>query len=184
MICLFQLTKYPHLYRHTLWGRLIEREDGDSEIFKNRNKFAEDRPGIKSVLPSKVPNYVKEWVQPETPGAYFSDVMNHPEFYYDGNVFHVVVSSYIPDASQLPIFRERGFEQVPNLYSQTATTFVKAVPKREKNAGRPPYSAEEKEKARLKRNAKQRIIQKPYNDRRRDLFKKALEALHNVQVSE
>lgn len=130
----FDLTKYPEIFRTTYWGG-FSKQRNNWEIADNRNKFVEDYKIIK-YKGRKAPNYITNYFE----NNYLYD---HPEIYESKDNYVLIVSTYITDNDE----EERnsfnrglyhsdlykvGWEKIYKLYTETATTFVKVVPKRKR----------------------------------------------------
>jgi hypothetical protein len=113
-------TNYPDIFKNTYWGQGDLGGIPPPHIVENRNIFVTEF-GILNTKRS--PEYIhKHYV--------LTGTTRHCETYYTKDKDYVLVSSpYNPDVTP---FIENGWTKYSNLYSDSATTWIKIVPFRNK----------------------------------------------------
>ncbi len=121
MPSLYELTKYPRLYKNTYWGSFgSDSYDVGPEIISNRNKFAE-KYNLKRLTNRMYKSVAKEFDGSNGNTCSF----DHVEVYVDFNGNYVIVSSpYCNDDFK---YLRLGWSCYDQLYSGQASTYIKVV---------------------------------------------------------
>ena len=116
MTYFYDCTKYPKIYDGTYWGHFKASEQHylEPKIIENRNNFINDYHIKRSC---KTPKYVQ-----------FKDdpfLCDHIECYYTTDKKYIILCS--PYGGERPTLLTKGWKQIPQMYSTSATTFMKEL---------------------------------------------------------
>lgn len=119
----YKHTDYPHLYCNCYWGRFpYDPSEDYKDLFENRNKFVADynirHKSCGSLIQfSHIANGIRR-----TNEMYF----DHMEKYRstDGK-YIIIVSPYANPQKAQEVLGSLGFQQIYNLYSDSATTWIR-----------------------------------------------------------
>ena len=125
----YEYTKYPKIYMGTYWGNHgVEKYNHDPELNKNRNDF------VSKYRIKKLVNKYPQWVNKQR--AVFDNNFNrkdgvncdHTEIYYTiDKKYLLLISPYAVDEKVMIEYEKYGFEKVPKMYSESATSFIKFI---------------------------------------------------------
>jgi len=128
----FEYTKYPEIYMGTYWGfHRIEKIHHDHEVNKNRDDFI-SKYGIKRLV-KKYPQWVNK--QREIIDSRYNRKdgidCDHAEIYYTiDKKYLLLISPYgvnNNDEKVMNKYENYGFEKVPKMYGESATSFIKFI---------------------------------------------------------
>lgn len=134
-----ELTEYKKIFSQVYWGQFTAYvyKDGTmntsevpsdnnktiNDIVQNRNEFARKYKIKSSGLPYKtVTKFIYDNFTDSNKHYYKTD---HVEYYktYDDKLI-VISSPYVPSAEDIEKYLKKGWIQIEQLYSNTATTFM------------------------------------------------------------
>ena len=121
----YSLTDYPRIFKGLYWGNW--KKNHDMNIIQNRNKFVEEF-GIKKSK-DDLPQYALGDIRDRQ-----SSVYDHTEYYESEHDWIIVLNPYAMcfREGEYEMALEQGYEPYAQLYSATAVTLVKTIPKRRK----------------------------------------------------
>lgn len=146
----YEHTAYPHVYQHYYWGAFTYNPFTCRDVpFENRNKFIVDyniahKPRGSLVQFARIAYDIRQLVHEVNKHDYF----DHLEEYrtVDGK-YILIVSPYAITPDGREVLTELGFQQIYNLYSDSATTWIRIFPSiREVTACKKLYKIRAKKK--------------------------------------